>query len=480
MEKQSLSKNFAYQFLYQILILVIPLVLSPYLTRTLQETALGNYTYANSIAYYFVLISLLGISRYGQRVISQNGNDELKLRRTFWSLFYVHVIASIFALVAYILFVHFFINDYKLIYVIEVFYVLSGLFDITWFFYGIENFKSVVIKNALVKIAECVLVFLLIRTPGDIYIYTLICAGSVLAGQAVMLPQVIKLVKPISVSKAEMAVHIKPLLIFSISVIAASLYTVFDKTLLGIMTNPENVAFYEYANKIITIPKTLITAIGTVMFPRACRLVTAGDMDGQQRYIRYSFIMTSFIGMASLFGLLAVAESFAVLYYGESFAISGKIMMAMSPLVYIVGAGDILRTQFLIPNHMDKEFNLCIVLNAIINIIISASLIPTLGVFGAVLGTIVAELFGLIFQLMVSRKFIGFKEIIVPLVPFIAIGSIMYIVVKALMNSMDNSLLSLIIKIGIGGLIYLFLSFFYLVIRYKDIRKMVRKKIFRH
>lgn len=480
MERQSLSKNFMYQFLYQILILVIPLVLSPYLTRTLQETALGNYTYANSIAYYFVLIAMLGISRYGQRVISQTSGNELKLRRTFWSLFYVHIIASIFALVAYITFIYFFINDYKLIYVIETFYVLSGLFDVTWFFYGIENFKSVVTKNALVKVVECVFIFLLIRTPGDIYIYTLICAGSVLAGQVVMLPQVISIVKPISVSKADMVVHIKPLFIFSISVIAASLYTVFDKTLLGIMTNPENVAFYEYANKIITIPKTLITTIGTVMFPRACKLVTAGDMDGQRHYIRYSFIITSFIGTASLFGLLAVAEPFAVLYYGESFAISGKIMMAMSPLVYIVGAGDILRTQFLIPNHMDKEFNLCIMLNAIINIVVSASLIPKLGVFGAVLGTIAAELFGLIYQLMVSKKFIGFKEIIVPLVPFIAIGLMMYIVVKAMMNLMDNSVLSLIIQIGIGGLIYLFLSFLYLVICYKDIRTIVRKRILKN
>lgn len=479
MEKHSLSKNFTYQLLYQILILVIPLVLSPYLTRTLQETALGNYTYVNSVACYFVLISMLGISRYGQRVIAQNYDDKLMLRRTFWSLYYDHIVTSIIALVAYIIFICFCRNDNILIYIIEIFYVLSGLFDVTWFFYGIENFRSVVIKNAFVKIAECILIFLLIRTPDDIYIYTLICAGSILAGQIVMLPQVISIVRPISVSKAEMVVHIKPLLFFSISVIAASLYTVFDKTLLGIMTNPENVAFYEYANKIITIPKTLITTIGTVMFPRACRLVTAGDTDGQRHYIKYSLIMTSFIGMGSLFGLLAVAEPFAVLYYGKSFAVSGKIMMAMSPLVYIIGAGDILRTQFLIPNHMDKEFNLCIVLNAIINIIISVSLIPTLGVFGAVLGTIAAELFGLVFQLIVSRKFISFEDIVFSLVPFIIIGFTMHLVVMAMMDLMDNSLSSLIIQIGVGGLTFFLLSFIYLIVQHKDIRKIVKKRIFK-
>ena len=75
MQKQSLSKNLIFQFLYQGLILVIPLIISPYLTRVLHETALGVYSYTNSIAYYFVLLAMLGISRHGQRIISKYSSD---------------------------------------------------------------------------------------------------------------------------------------------------------------------------------------------------------------------------------------------------------------------------------------------------------------------------------------------------------------------------------------------------------------------
>ena len=107
MKKQSLSKNMVFQFLYQGLILVIPLVLSPYLTRTLRETAIGVYSYTNSIAYYFVILAMLGISRHGQRTISVNAEDESSLRRAFWSLFTVHVLVSILVLVIYLLFVIF-------------------------------------------------------------------------------------------------------------------------------------------------------------------------------------------------------------------------------------------------------------------------------------------------------------------------------------------------------------------------------------
>ena len=93
--KQSISNNFLFQYAYQVLILVIPLVLAPYLSRTLRETALGVFSYANSIAAYFVAMARLGIARHGQRVISENANDEIKLRKSFWSLFAVHVTVSI-------------------------------------------------------------------------------------------------------------------------------------------------------------------------------------------------------------------------------------------------------------------------------------------------------------------------------------------------------------------------------------------------
>ena len=147
MKKQSLSKNMIFQFLYQGLILVIPLILSPYLTRTLQETAIGVYSYTYSIAYYFVIAAMLGISRHGQRIISQNSNDKILVRRSFWSLFTVHAIISIVVLFLYFILVTLFTNEDRAIYIIQGFYVASALFDITWLFYGLENFKSVVITS---------------------------------------------------------------------------------------------------------------------------------------------------------------------------------------------------------------------------------------------------------------------------------------------------------------------------------------------
>ena len=310
--KQSISQNFFFQYAYQILILVIPLVLAPYLSRALRETALGVFSYANSIAAYFVAMSMLGIARHGQRIISENANDDIKLRKSFWSLFTVHIIVSIISLLIYLAFVVFFIKDNKTIFTIELLYVASAIFDITWLFYGLENFKSVVIKNALIKIFECICVFIFVKQPNDLGIYAFINATSILIGQAIMIPQAVKAVRPIKFTKEDVRKHIKPLLVFSISVIASFMYTVFDKTLLGIMSTKENVAFYEYSNKIVNVPKTIIGVTGTVMFPRACRLAAEGNVAGQKKYIKYSYFITSFLGMASLFGLMGIADTFSI------------------------------------------------------------------------------------------------------------------------------------------------------------------------
>ena len=476
MRKDSLSKNFIYQLIYQIIILVIPLILSPYLTRTLGKTALGTYTFVNSIAYYFVVIANLGISRHGQRIISTNSNDDKSLRRVFWSLFFLHILISLFVTLIYIVYINFFVTEDKIIYIIHICYVVSALFDITWLFYGLENFKSVVIKNAIIKILVCLLIFLFVHNPKDLWIYTLITTLGILIGQTVMIPQAIKLIKPIRFEWVDVSQHIKPLLIFSISVIASTLYTVFDKTLLGILAAKEDVAFYEYSNSIISVPKAIVGVIGTVMYPRACKMVINNDLLGQRRYIKYSFFFTSLIGIGSIFGLAGIAKSFAIIYFGKSFEICGVVMIFLSPLVYIIGMGDIIRTQYMIPNRMDIQYNFSIILNAIVNVLFSILLIPKIGIYGAIVGTILAEICGLSYQTYICRSFINFRDMFEPAIPFSIIGVLMFMVIKILTYIIPDSILGVFIQVSIGGLTYVIFTLLYSKIFNREIWLMLKEK----
>ena len=168
MKKHGIGANMLIQGIYQFVILGVPLVISPYLTRVLGSESLGVYTYSQSIAYYFVVAAMLGINRHGQRAISAAVDDKRKLCRTFWSLYSVHAAFSVLAAAAYAVFLIFADVENKHIFAIQMLYVLSALFDITWLFYGLENFLSVVIKNTAIKVVELVCIFSFVKSAEDI------------------------------------------------------------------------------------------------------------------------------------------------------------------------------------------------------------------------------------------------------------------------------------------------------------------------
>ena len=481
MKSHGVKKNLVFQFTYQFIILVIPLVISPYLTRTLGETAIGEYAYANSIAYYFVLICMLGIVKHGQRVIASKRNDDIELRKTFWSLFSVHVFFSIIGMIGYIIFCCFIVDNNPIIYYTQGLYVFSAFFDITWLFYGIECFKSVIIRNILVKITELFLIFTTVKSNNDIVLYSLIMSTSTLVSYISLFPTAMRLVKPIKFGIKDIKEHIKPLFMLSLSVVAISLYTVFDKTLLGLLSTKESVAYYEYSNKIINIPKVFVTVIGTVLFPRSCNCIANNDFDGSKRYYKYSLAAVYFIGCASVFGLLGVSDLFAVVYYGKDFAICGSIIKSLTPIILIIGIGDIFRMQFLIPMRKDIEYIICILINAVINIVLSTWLIPIIGIYGAVIGTTCAEIFGMIYQLLLIKKYISIRSTIGQFVPFAVSGLIMWGSIELIKAYANINILHLSIQmiVGVFNYITVLLIWFIGISKHKSTNRKMLKRLLR-
>lgn len=448
------KKNFVFQFLYQITILVIPLVVSPYLTRTLGATSLGVYSYTYSIAYYFVTFAMLGINRYGQRVISQRRGNLVKLRKTFWSLLTVHFIASILAIVAYVIYVMFICRSDFQVALVQTIYVASAAFDSTWLFYGLEKFKSVALRNAAIRLINTVCIFAFIHSPSDIVIYTFIMTITVLIGYVIFIPQVMVVLPPIKFSTTDIREHIKPLFTLFAAVVAVSLYTVFDKTLLGILATKESVAYYEYSDKIVNISKSFITIVSTVLYPKACQYASNNNLIGMKNNMKKSLAVSCFWGFASCFGLLAIADQFSLLYYGEEFAVCSDVIKMMTPLILILGIGETVRSQFIYPLKMDMAMVKILSLNAVINLIISALLIPYLGISGAVIGSIAAELNGLVIEIYIVREYISPKSIITVCIPYLSIASLMYFVIKPLKILFGVGWTSLLIQVVIGGIIY--------------------------
>ena len=459
---KSLQKNFLYNVLYQILLVILPLITAPYISRTLGATAVGVYSYTYSVAYYFLLIAMLGIGNHGNRSIAAVRDDRKKLNKTFSSIYSLQVITFSIAILAYAIYLVLFVKDNRLIVLLQLIYVTSGLFDIGWLFFGLEQFKLTVARNTLIKISTVVLMFVFVHKPSDLWKYTLIMSAGTLFSQAYLWLYVKKYVSFEKCSVKEITSNIKPVLILFIPVLAYSIYKVMDKIMLGNMSSYDQVGFYNNAEKIINIPMGIITALGTVMLPRMSNIVANGDKKRVDDYIRISAKLVTLLSSAIAFGLMGVSSVLAPVFFGDEFIACGEIIRLLSVTVFFIAWANVIRTQYLIPNKRDSIYLTSTMVGAILNLIINWMLIPKYQANGAAFGTIVAEFSVMLVQMVAVKNELPMRKYIMSYSPILINGLIMAVVVDRIGIKLGVSVSTLAIQILAGGFFFCIATIAYL------------------
>ncbi len=464
----NVKKNFIYNLIYQILIMILPLVTAPYISRVLGDEQLGTFSYTYSIASYFVLFAILGLNNYGNRAIASIRSDIQKMSQTFWEIFSMQALLAVVVCGVYGIYVYRFSNIDRVLVLLQFGYVVAGGFDINWFFFGLEKFKVTVTRNVVIKIISVIAIFLFVKDSGDLYIYTIIMMGASVASQIALWPFVKKEIIWVKPTFKGLTKHIKPNLTLFIPVIAVSLYKVMDKIMLGNLSNMSQVAYYEYGEKITTIAVSAITALGTVMLPQISYLLANGEHEKSQQYIRKSMSFSVMISSAMAFGIAAIADDFAIWFYGEQFAASGNVMKGLSITVIFISCANVIRTQYLIPAKKDKTYINSVILGAVCNLIINYLLIPYFDAMGAVIGTIAAEFVVMFYQLMAVKKELPLSTYFKECYMFVIIGMVMFVCVSIVDNVlMINIFAKLLCEIVVGVIAYMTLALLYAK-RYND------------
>lgn len=462
----SLKKNIVYQTSYQMLTIILPLVTSPYVSRVLGAENLGIYSYSYSVAYYFVMIALLGINNYGNRTIAEVRDDKDKLDRTFSSIFCGHLFVSIAAIAAYIIYLLLIVKTEKLYAWISLIYIIGAAIDINWLFFGLEKFKLTVTRNTCVKLLTVVCIFVFVREKSDLWKYVLIMGLGSLISESIIwffIKDNVHFVRP---KIKEIIPHLKPLFILFIPVLAISLYKIMDKIMIGAICEKAQVGYYSNAEKAINIPTGIIGAFGTVMLPKMSNLLKDGDTRESKKFIDLSvrYIMIVAIGLG--FGLAAVSNIFSLVFWGDEFAECGLLVRMLSITVPFLAFSNIIRTQYLIPKKMDREYIVSVFAGAIVNLICNAILIPKIKAVGAAVGTILAELTVATVQTIQVRKELPIKMYLKQILEVSICGLVMFFAINYLFSGFENTVLSLVIMIGSGALIYfLFIGFYLFIVK---------------
>ena len=458
----NLRKNFIYNIMYQLLVLFLPFITVPYVSRVIGATGVGIYSYNYSIVYYFMLISLLGINNYGNRSIAKVRSNKDELSKTFISIYMLQFIMSSIMITLYYMYILFFNKTYKTVALIQIIFIFSSMFDINWFFFGMEQFKLTVTRNTIIKVLSLILVFVFVKNSDDLNIYTVIMALSMLISKILLWPFVFKYVEIKKVRLKDILKHLKPCLILFIPVIAVSLYKIMDKIMLGSLSTVTQVGYYENAEKIINIPMTIITALGTVMLPRMTNLISEGKIDKIKEYIEKSLKLVMFMAFPICFGIAAIASEFVPLFLGESFNESIKLVIYLSSTIIFISWANVIRTQYLIPTEKDKDYIISVFLGAFINLVMNIIFIPRYNALGACFGTIAAELTVMLYQTITVRKELNIGRYITNSKSFFIKSIIMYVCVKLCVFINISSVYLLVIQVFTGVIVYSLLNIRYI------------------
>lgn len=461
--KKSVKKNFIYNIIYQILILIIPLLCAPYLARTLGSDGIGTYSYAYSIVYYFMIFTLLGVENYGSRMIAKNSNDIKKKSRTFFEIYAFQCLCGSLLLIFYLLFCIFLNFQSKNVFLVETFFIVSALFDINWFFFGIEKFKATITRNIVVKLLSLVLIFVFVKGPNDLIKYAFIMSFSTFLSQILLFPFLKGEIVFVRIHLSDLKKHIIPNLKLFIPVIAVSIFKMIDKVMIGSFSTMNEVGFYENAEKIIKVPISLISALGVVMMPRITNLLANNDSEKVRLYIDKSIKFINFLTFPMMFGIISISSLFIPFFYGSDFNKSSSVLIYLSLTIPILGWANVIRTQYLIPKEKDKTYIYSAIAGAVINVFINFLFIPKYGAIGACYGTVLSEIIVAFIQSFSVRKelpLIGYlKSAIIPFITSIC----MYLSIYFIYIDQFSVFINILLKVIIGALLYALFNIKYII-----------------
>lgn len=471
----SIKKNFIYNSIYQIMIMFIPLITTPYISRVLGASGIGTYSYAYSIANYYVLFIMLGLNNYGNRSIAKVRDEKIELEKTFWSIYSMQFVLGIFLNIIYLLYCFIFSANSHVSLAVS-FYVISACFDVNWFFFGLEKFKLTVIRNTIIKILTTICIFLFVKESTDIIIYCLIMTIGLLASQLALWPYILRNINFYKPTIKEIIVHIKPNLFLFLTVIAVSLFKIMDKVMLGIMTTTTEVGYYESAERIIAIPTALITSLGTVMLPRMTNMINNNNKQ-DKKLIYWSMLFAMFISTSMCFGIMGVSKEFVPLFYGNGFEKCIDLFIILLPTCIFMAFANVIRTQYLLPHQMDKDYVISAFLGAGVNLTVNWIFIPLYGCMGAAIGTFFAEAIVCLYQAYAVRKYLPIKKYFYKSLYFIFAGLFMFLIIFNIDVGNMTIFVELFVKILIGIVLYFIVLILQILFRKYIIKKPIFKEM---
>ena len=231
--------------------------------------------------------------------------------------------------------------------------------------------------------------------------------------------------------------------------------------MLGAISGNRAVGIYTAATKINRIVLTLVTATGSVILPRlSYYAANRCRNDDFINLIYKSFEFILMLAIPAALGLCLISRQAILLLSGDKYLDAVLVMRIMNPIIVIVGISNIIGVQIFVPIGKEKWTLYSVLAGAITDFVLISLLIPRFGVFGAAIGSVVAETMVTATQLYLARKIINLFFLFRIFFKYLLTSSVIILPVVLCLTIIHDLSVGFCASVLLGGISYLLLLIF--------------------
>jgi len=375
---------------------VIPLLTMPYLLATLGAARYGELLFAQGLISYVGVLVDYGFDWSATRRVSTERASMEKVWRLAYDVWSAKLLLTTSGLIVVIVAAYLLSGPPgQLSYFLALYAAVIGnaLFP-TWLYQGMERMWLTAAIGLGAKLAGLAALFLFVKTPEDGLAAAAIIGitgalGGVCGAAAAI--RSFGLARPSLSLKGAVNMLVEGWEIF-VSRTAVSLYTAGNPFLLGLVSTPQEVAYFSVAERVVRGIVALLTPVFQAVYPRAT-LVAAQSKEQASRFARSWLAAMGGVGTCLSAVVFAGAELIARLISPAAEKELVLVVRTLAPIILMISLNSVLGTQLLLSFGQDRRFRGILIAAGVANVVLALLLGRQLGAVGMAAAVVIVECF---------------------------------------------------------------------------------------
>lgn len=409
MQQKSLKKNSVLNVIKTLSSIIFPLITFPYISRVLLPANVGKVNFGSSYISYFSMIASLGITTYAIRECSAVRDDRNELSKRASEIFSINICTTV---VAYVLLIGSLIifrnlDVYRTLIIIQSTAILFTTLGADWLNTAMEDFKYITLRTVFFQFISLILMFVFVKEEADYLRYAAISVFSASGANIVNIFYRRKFCKISFTGNMQWGKHFKPILLLFVMILAQTIFSSADVTMLGIMKGDYEVGIYSTAHKIENIIAQVVSSLAWVVMPRMSVYFAEKDYEKINNLLRKTLNLLMVIGIPAVAGVCMLSKEIAIIVGGYNFIDAAlPLAILMFSFAFSLIGGSFLGNMVLLPSKNEKTYMIICCITAGVNVFFNYLLIPRWGACGAAFTTALSSFLIMIMLLFKKDKHI--------------------------------------------------------------------------